>query len=124
MCAVLHSPPAMWCVSGAKSWRSADRKASLTFILVTVPGSPVSLCICQQSPLTYACALPVAWSNPMCHPQDGACLLHQSLWLSLLGPCMGKKLSLTLSPVRAETACDFRPIRTAHPSQRNSGGQP
>lgn len=59
----------------------------------------------------------------MCQPQDGACLPPQSLWPALLVPWMGKKLFITLSPVRAEMAYDFHPIRTAHPSQRKSGGQ-
>lgn len=122
-CVRCYSPLALRCVSGANGWRSADRKKRLMLIHVTVPGSPVSLCICPQSPLTYACALPVAWSNPMCQPQDGACLPPQSLWPALLVPWMGKKLFITLSPVRAEMAYDFHPIRTAHPSQRKSGGQ-
>lgn len=96
-----RGPPAMWCVSGANGRRTADGKSGFMLIHATVPRSSVSLCICQQSPLTYACAIPT-WGMP---------------------PSPVTVAFLALSPVRTEMACDFHSIRTAHPSQRNSGGQ-
>lgn len=100
MCyAVAHRPRGVFLVPTVGGPRTG--KVALTLIHATVPRSSVSLCICQQSPLTYACAIPT-WGMP---------------------PSPVTVAFLALSPVRTEMACDFHSIRTAHPSQRNSGGQ-